>query len=252
MFPKEIHDKLGWYVYKLIDPRDGKVFYVGKGRKNRVFDHLKEAESQNSTIISNNEEDNISLKIVTINQIRSIGLEPIHIIHRHGMETEDEAYLAEAVLIDEIPGLSNIMGGHYSQDNGPAHVDELISKYKSETMILMHKVLAITINKSVDEGLDLYRAVQCAWRVNPKRAEQAEFVFAVINGICRDVFVPQKPWIPATTENFPRLDQDHPGRFGFIGERADKDILDMYVGKRLPDDLQRKKGAQQACRYSYD
>lgn len=38
-FPEEVCRKLGNYVYRLIDPRNGEIFYVGKGRNNRVFDH---------------------------------------------------------------------------------------------------------------------------------------------------------------------------------------------------------------------
>ena len=30
-FPSEVADKLKWYVYRLIDPRNGETFYVGKG-----------------------------------------------------------------------------------------------------------------------------------------------------------------------------------------------------------------------------
>lgn len=32
-----------YYVYKLIDPRDKTVFYVGKGQKDRMYHHEKEA-----------------------------------------------------------------------------------------------------------------------------------------------------------------------------------------------------------------
>lgn len=32
-----------YYVYKLIDPRDSKVFYVGKGKGKRLYHHEKEA-----------------------------------------------------------------------------------------------------------------------------------------------------------------------------------------------------------------
>ena len=31
-FPPAIAKRLGWYVYRLIDPRNGETFYVGKGR----------------------------------------------------------------------------------------------------------------------------------------------------------------------------------------------------------------------------
>lgn len=36
-------DKAHWYVYELLDSRDNSVFYVGKGRGNRINDHEKEA-----------------------------------------------------------------------------------------------------------------------------------------------------------------------------------------------------------------
>ena len=37
MFSEEVCNKIGNYVYRLIDPRNGETFYVGKGRDNRVF-----------------------------------------------------------------------------------------------------------------------------------------------------------------------------------------------------------------------
>ena len=37
----DILKKLKWYVYLLSDPNTNEVFYVGKGKGNRVFDHFK-------------------------------------------------------------------------------------------------------------------------------------------------------------------------------------------------------------------
>ena len=34
----------GYYVYALVDPRNDKVFYIGKGIGNRVFSHEIESE----------------------------------------------------------------------------------------------------------------------------------------------------------------------------------------------------------------
>ena len=39
-FTPDMHHKLGHYVYRLIDPRDGSTFYVGRGQVNRVFEHI--------------------------------------------------------------------------------------------------------------------------------------------------------------------------------------------------------------------
>ena len=35
-------EKLGYYVYLYVDPRDGKVFCIGKGKGERCLDHLYE------------------------------------------------------------------------------------------------------------------------------------------------------------------------------------------------------------------
>lgn len=36
----DMHDILKCYVYVYVDPRDGKPFYIGRGRGDRVFMHL--------------------------------------------------------------------------------------------------------------------------------------------------------------------------------------------------------------------
>ena len=44
-FPQEAVEALGKYVYRLIDPRNGETFYVGRGQGQRVFDHVRGAIS---------------------------------------------------------------------------------------------------------------------------------------------------------------------------------------------------------------
>jgi hypothetical protein len=41
-FSPGVADKLGCYVYRLIDPRNGMTFYVGRGQSDRVFSHAND------------------------------------------------------------------------------------------------------------------------------------------------------------------------------------------------------------------
>lgn len=107
--PSEVHSKLGWYVYRLIDPRSGHTFYVGKGQGDRVFDHARGALNDD---IDDSDAGMMNLKKETIRDILNTNLKVVHVIHRHGMTSSDIAYEVEASLIDAYPGLSNIVGGH--------------------------------------------------------------------------------------------------------------------------------------------
>ena len=42
-FSQAVIDSIGFYVYALQDPRDNRVFYVGKGKDERILQHVAEA-----------------------------------------------------------------------------------------------------------------------------------------------------------------------------------------------------------------
>lgn len=84
-----------FYVYDLIDPRDGKVFYVGKGTGNRIDQHEREARA-----------GRVSRKCDRIRDIEAEGLSVIKKRVR-SFADEQDAFDFEADRIDEI-GLHNL------------------------------------------------------------------------------------------------------------------------------------------------
>lgn len=84
----------GYYVYALIDPFDGKIFYVGKGKGKRSRGHFLESNKSNP------------LKKAKINEIYDKGDKAIIWVLDHNMN-EQCALDFEAVLINILPSLTN-------------------------------------------------------------------------------------------------------------------------------------------------
>lgn len=234
-FPPGVAEKLKTYVYRLIDPRNGDTFYVGKGQGDRVFAHIREQVG----------EDDPNNKLKRIRDIHLAGFEVAHVIHRHGMD-EKTALEVEAALIDAYPGLTNIAGG-FGSDYGAMHAKEIIQRYAAEPAVFRHKAMLISVNRSA-AGTSLYEATRYAWKVGLSKAQQAEVILATLQGLIVGAFIVQE-WLPATSENFPGR-EDVPGRLGFIGEEASPQIRDLYVGKRVPDEY-RKRGSANPIKYTW-
>lgn len=129
-FPFEVIDKLNNYVYRLIDPRNGETFYIGRGVGNRLYSHIRDELGKES--------DEVGDKLRRIREIRLAGFEVAHVVHRHGMEPP-VAKEVEAALIDAYPGLTNIMGGEDSGDRGAMHADEIVREYLAEPAVFEHR-----------------------------------------------------------------------------------------------------------------
>jgi hypothetical protein len=114
-FPSKAVEKLGHYVYLYIDPETEEVFYVGKGRANRAFSHLKDTRE--------------TAKSKRIERIRKRGQEPRVEILKYGL-TEKEALLVEATAIDllDVRKLTNAVRGHGSRRAARGSADEIASQ----------------------------------------------------------------------------------------------------------------------------
>lgn len=235
-FSPEVAERLRTYVYRLIDPRNGETFYVGKGRGNRVFEHSRE---QVDAADPGN-------KVKRIRDIRTAGFEVAHVIHRHGMD-DKTAFEVESALIDAFPGLTNVVGGIGGGDFGVMHAREIIERYAAEPAVFRHRAMLISINRTVAEESP-YEAVRYAWKVSLKKAKEAEIILATVQGLIVAAFIADE-WLPATAENFPGR-EPVPGRYGFRGHDAPAKLANLYLRRRVPDEF-RRRGAANPVKYTW-
>jgi hypothetical protein len=239
-FPPGVGERLKWYVYRLIDPRNGETFYVGKGQNDRVFDHANHKLALGA-------EEAADLKYRRIKEIRALGLEVGHVIHRHGIESATTAYQIEAALMDAYPGLANRVGGHGGEEYGLRHAAEIIADYTAEEFVPKERLILININRSyADESLTLYAAVRGAWKLSAKRAQEYKLVLAHHGGLVRGAFRPTR-WVPGTSEDFPWLEKLE-GRYAFEGDPAEEEVRRLYERKRVPERY-RPKGSSNPIRF---
>lgn len=249
MFSQKTQEELKFYVYVLVDPRDNKIFYIGKGHANRVFSHI------NEEIINPKEPE----RLVIIRAIKNSGQKVKYFIVRHGLE-ENEAFLLESVLIDfltfkdftENTKITNIVSGHHAFNQGIKTTEECEILYNCQELKkeeIRHNILLININKTFEKKKrkknenpiyirpNIYEATRGWWVLSKNRLKYIDYVLAEYKGVVRAIFKPHR-WLQ--DEN--RGDK----RWGFEGHEVyDKEILDLYMNKVV----QKNKGMANPIRY---
>ena len=188
---KAIESLNGFYVYALIDPRNEKAFYIGKGTGNRVFSH--EIESGKSR-------ESEKKKIQRIREIENSGYSVKRLIVNWGL-SENEAFVAEATLINllnRMPDiqLTNEVSGHHVHESLTTEEFELqYGAVPLEKEDIKHSILVIKINKLYRRGMseeELYDAVRGFWAASLKSIEvrKVKYVFGVYNGLIVGVYKP--------------------------------------------------------------
>lgn len=225
-------EKLGYYVYVLIDPRDNKIFYVGKGKGNRVNQHLLGALDENSQETE---------KIKRIRDIQGQGLQVGLDIIRHEL-TEKEAFEVESALIDllGLENLTNIQNGHHGNERGRMKLDDIKIKYEAEKIKGFDEpMMLININRRFKPNMtteDYYNATKDHWLVSRVKASSYPYVASVFVGIIREVFMVNK-WIPTEGSK----------RSHFEGVPAPEHIRQKYINKSVSEFW--KKGSQNPIKY---
>lgn len=249
MEKQEIFDALGCYVYALVDPRDKQIFYVGKGKNDRVLKHAKGVKSTET------DEDDTE-KIALIKEILAEGKEVEYYILRHGL-TEEMAFTVESTIIDlltyqdfqkqDIGHLSNIQRGHNQRISGIKTLDEIKEYYGAEEYDLEPKVkeginfIAIKLNSNRlhnEYEDDLFKQTSFCWRVSLDRANKCHYVLALVNGIVRDIFPCYHAWRHTIEDEInPKYPQDiNRHCFGKIEPQNPQELEGLkkkLIGKRI-------------------
>ncbi|QQS23310.1 hypothetical protein IPM19_01960 [bacterium] len=215
-------EKLKYYVYLLRDPRTKKIFYVGKGRGNRINNHKPE------TLVANK---NTTEKLKIIRSILKSKRSPELLVLRHGL-TEIEALEIESAVIDLLSydkklNLTNLVKGHGSNDRGIMTLQDINLKYQAEPIKKFeHNAVLITINqlfRNCKTPEDLYNATRSSWRISLRRAGEVEIICATYRGIIREVYTP-RIW---------KHDPERVPRLLFEGKISNNKIRNMYINKSV-------------------
>ena len=193
-FKQSVKEALAYYVYALVDPRDHKIFYIGKGKDNRVFQHAA------ATI----DEIEQGLKLETIKDIISEGKQVEYYILRHNLD-EKEAYLVESAIIDMLTyykfnhdnQLTNIVAGHHQWDEGIKSIEEINALYdcpKIEVKAGVY-ILLVSLNrtynqtraKGIYQRFNIYEATRKYWAISPEQVGRINYVLGVYKGVVRCV-----------------------------------------------------------------
>lgn len=244
IFEPAVCEKIGYYVYRLLDGNE--TFYIGKGKGNRVFQH--ETQAKNESLESYN------LKLQKIIDAKAKNSFKV-VIHRHGL-SEDQAFLIESSLIalHQSYGkeLTNVQQGFQQSRYGECSPEQLSLIYSTPKASIYKPTkerpvnsLLISINSSwksdekTPEGI--LRMVQYSWRIRQPCIEQIPYVFAVANKVIRGVYAVDK-WLESTDKEWiSLLDLDElslvEGRYGFLGSVAPLNVWSRFVNTKLPDEL---------------
>lgn len=246
-----------YYVYGLIDPRNKQIFYIGKGTKNRVFEHERESLENH---------DSEKLKLKTILEIKNAGFEVEKIIINSNL-SEEEAFAAEASLINAFNyvgniKLTNIVAGHHSAEALSAeNFEKIYGAEELEDKDIKHRILVIKINKLYQRNLnenDLYDAVRGVWRASKERVKSVEYVFGVFNSLIVAVFKPSEWFVcKEAKDKLPRQDiiltPKTENRLFFVDERFEQGLPydeneQFYIGKSIAG-LKLNQSAQNPITY---
>jgi hypothetical protein len=241
--PFDTREALGFYVYALRDPRNGEVFYIGKGKGERILQHIAEA---------NKDAKSEKAKLNRIKDIEAKGFEVEHLFLRTGMESSDEALAIEQAVIDAFlanratsngaSNLTNLVAGHEHDERGLASLDTVLARHsKAMTPAVNRPILVLKLNRKWEPDMSvvsLLKVSRKAWGVGAEIREKAELAFVISFGIIRGIYeIDRTAWETS-------LDDNGKMKWQFNGKPTSKPELLALVGTDMGPQVRKQKEFQ--------
>lgn len=221
-------EKLGGFVYGLLDPTTNQIFYIGLGGgkggqgNNRPDGHLQEAEK---AIKAGHP---LSTKQAVIKKIWDERKEPKLIIIRKKLSPQD-AKQVEGALIDTFRYLDSIqltnkltneVRGSGVDEHGIVTENKLIELYADpiQPSVEIRDVWLFNIKNARNEGRDFYESIRGDWRISEK-SQTNGFAVGLVDGISR-VVIKIEAWNKGLKDK---------AKASFTGTNADR----CSIGKQL-------------------
>jgi len=247
-FSKLTKDRLDNYVYALVGPDNNEVFYVGRGKDNRGFQHLKnkaKSESEKTKIIAG---------------IRARGKEPRLDIIRYGLN-EKTAIEVESAIIDTI-GLDKLSNSIRGKDTskGRTKAEDLNIQLGGKHLNIEDindNVILFFCHNSLAKNNDIYDSTRQFWPLSQTRITKRNvngelyYKYALTMKGCTVIEVFEiLQWYPAgSTVSSRKFIDDKKKRWEFIGSYPEKKIQKYYKNKLLYEGQSQLRPQQQGFRY---
>ncbi len=231
-FSTPVKRDLKYYVYLYSHPDTNEIFYVGEGKGDRVFSHMKDLGE--------------SKKVEYIKDLERQGLQPKIEILIHGVEDKLSVKRIESSVIDliGINNLTNIRSGYKSTSHGRMSIEQVNAIYGKEKAEISEPSILFRINQafrySMNE-IELYDYTRGQWGVNIHRAKKAQLAFSIYGGIVQEVYS-ILGWFKAGSTFSVRKDNKYikrkanekmEKRYEFIGDIAPPSIRKKYQYKSV-------------------
>ena len=254
-------EELKYYIYALADPRTKEIFYIGKGKGNRAYQHARAAAALSASDV---ETSIASRKLERIQGLLKDGLEPEILLLRHGLESEHQSYEVEASLLDFArlldPSaekrdvsvqLTNVAGGWHSAARGLMSAADAEALYAAEPLErddFTARAIAFRVPRLWVPGMpmeELFEATHGWWRLGPRRT-RADYAITVSKGVIRAIFSIERGSWRLRRDGDRGWERDEKPRWGFDGAPAGSE-MSAFVNRDIRSWF--KKGHQSPTLY---